>query len=80
MKQLKQRDPCCPLCHRRFTDDHESSDLVDEINGNMNNLPRRVEELNEKLTKLQHKQRSLLQLKPVEKDVKYLDSEIPTLK
>ncbi|XP_034236601.1 DNA repair protein RAD50 [Thrips palmi] len=79
VKQLKQRDPCCPLCHRRFSNDHESSDLVDELNGNMNNLPHRVAELNEKLAKLQQKQRDLLQLKPVEKDVIELESEIPSL-
>lgn len=81
IKEIKRLDSCCPLCHREFDSENESSEILVEIEAKVKNVPNNFNELNDTISKLHEKQRKLLLLKPVQSITKNLKSiEIPKLR
>ena len=65
IRQLKEPDPCCPLCHRGF-DRHESvANLLTEMKAEMDGHPSRLKECETELKRQREKYDKMLQLKPV---------------
>ncbi|XP_076682274.1 DNA repair protein rad50 [Andrena cerasifolii] len=65
IRQLKETDPCCPLCHRGF-DTHESvANLLTEMKAEMDGHPSRLRECETELKTQREKYDKMLQLKPV---------------
>ncbi|KAG8306062.1 DNA repair protein rad50 [Homalodisca vitripennis] len=80
VEKLKRDDPCCPLCHRGFQEVQESQELITELEGRMQGLPRMIEEKERELEQLQERQSRLQQLRPTYQRISKLkNEEIPAL-
>lgn len=73
MKQLKETDPCCPLCHRGFDERNAVVNLLKEMENEMNNHPNRLQECERELKVEQEKYDKMLQLKPVVENIVRLE-------
>uniref|UniRef100_A0A1B6C3H1 Zinc-hook domain-containing protein n=2 Tax=Clastoptera arizonana TaxID=38151 RepID=A0A1B6C3H1_9HEMI len=79
--KLKQKNPCCPLCHRGFKDDDEAIELSEEITKKMEELPILLEKKTQELSEIQGKQNRLQQFFPTyERIDKLRNKDIPNLK
>ena len=66
IRQLKGKDPCCPLCHRNFQEQHKVIDLINEMESDIiRNQPDRLKRCEEELKAQQEKYDNMLQLKPI---------------
>ena len=65
IKQLKEPDPCCPLCHRGFDTRAAVANLLTEMKAEMEGHPSRLKECETELKKQREKYDKMLQLKPV---------------
>uniref|UniRef100_A0A1B6KQF5 Zinc-hook domain-containing protein n=1 Tax=Graphocephala atropunctata TaxID=36148 RepID=A0A1B6KQF5_9HEMI len=80
VEKLKRNSPCCPLCHRGFQEVQESQELITELEGRMQGLPRMIEDKERELEQLQERQSKLQQLKPTYQRISTLQNEeIPAL-
>ena len=80
MKQLKETNPCCPLCHRDFDKRETIIALLKEMENEMENHPNRLRECEKELKIQQEKYDKMLQLKAVvEKVIQLEDSELEKL-
>ncbi|XP_046664938.1 DNA repair protein RAD50 isoform X1 [Homalodisca vitripennis] len=80
VEKLKRDEPCCPLCHRGFQEVQESQELITELEGRMQGLPRMIEEKERELEQLQERQSRLQQLRPTYQRISKLkNEEIPAL-
>lgn len=65
MKQLRNTNPCCPLCHRGFDKIETITTLLKEMETEIENHPNRLKECEKELIIQQEKYDKMLQLKPV---------------
>lgn len=65
MRQLKEEDPCCPLCHREFDKRETVMNLLKEMETEVQSHPNRLKECEVQLKIQQEKYDKMLQLKPV---------------
>ncbi|XP_076238617.1 DNA repair protein rad50 [Calliopsis andreniformis] len=65
MRQLKEENPCCPLCHRNFEKRETIANLLKEMEIEMESHPNRLKECEIELKVQQEKYDKMLQLKPV---------------
>ncbi|KZC06068.1 PREDICTED: DNA repair protein RAD50 [Dufourea novaeangliae] len=80
MKQLKETNPCCPLCHRGFDERQTVENLLKEMQNEMENHPNRLKECEAELKVQQEKYDKMLQLKPVvEKIIHLQENELDKL-
>ncbi|KAG7189859.1 hypothetical protein KM043_017509 [Ampulex compressa] len=73
VKQLKQPNPCCPLCHRHFTKEDSVEGLVKEMQSKTENA-RQLEQCEEELRLQQEKHDKMLQLVPIVEKVRHLEN------
>ncbi|XP_053973732.1 DNA repair protein RAD50 [Hylaeus volcanicus] len=77
MKQLKETNPCCPLCHRGFEERRSVENLLREMETEMEDHPNRLKECELELKIQQEKYDKMLQLKPVvEKIIQLEENEL----
>lgn len=80
MKQLKEINPCCPLCHRGFGERETVVNLLQEMESEMENHPNRLNECEKELKTQQEIYDKMLQLKPVvEKIIQLEEIELEKL-
>lgn len=80
MKQLRETNPSCPLCHRDFDKRENVVTLLKEMESEMENHPNRLKECERELKIQQEKYDKMLQLKPVvEKIIQLEESELEKL-
>lgn len=80
MKQLRETNPSCPLCHRDFDERENVVTLLKEMESEMENHPNRLKECERELKTQQEKYDKMLQLKPVvEKIIQLEESELEKL-
>ncbi|XP_068976510.1 DNA repair protein RAD50.L isoform X1 [Bombus flavifrons] len=80
MKQLRETNPSCPLCHRDFDERENVVTLLKEMESEMENHPNRLKECERELKTQQEKYDKMLQLKPVvEKIIQLEESELQNL-
>ncbi|XP_016919261.1 DNA repair protein RAD50 isoform X1 [Apis cerana] len=65
MKQLRNTNPCCPLCHRGFDKIETITTLLKEMETEIENHPNRLKECEKELKEQQEKYDKMLQLKPI---------------
>lgn len=63
--QLKETEPCCPLCHRGFDTQESVANLLTEMEAEMEDHPSRLKECETELKIQREKYDKMLQLKPV---------------
>ncbi|XP_017755728.1 PREDICTED: LOW QUALITY PROTEIN: DNA repair protein RAD50 [Eufriesea mexicana] len=88
IKQLKEINPCCPLCHRGFDERETVINLLQEMESEMENHPNRLHECEKELKTQQEIYDKMLQLKPVvekiiqseEIELKKLTNDLEVLK
>nr|XP_003704846.1 PREDICTED: DNA repair protein RAD50 [Megachile rotundata] len=73
MKQLKETNPCCPLCHRGFDEREAVVTLLKEMEKEMESHPNRLKECETELKIQQEKYDKMLQLKPVVEKIVQLE-------
>ncbi|XP_076621911.1 DNA repair protein rad50 isoform X1 [Colletes latitarsis] len=73
MKQLREINPCCPLCHRGFDERQTIENLLKEMETEMESHPNRLKECEIELKTQQEKYDKMLQLKPVVEKVIQLE-------
>ncbi|XP_012276863.1 DNA repair protein RAD50 [Orussus abietinus] len=73
LQQLKERDPCCPLCHREFQGQYKAQDLIKELETEIKRHPDRLKTYDTELKKQQHRYDTMLQLKPVVEKVLFVE-------
>ncbi|XP_076644408.1 DNA repair protein rad50 [Halictus rubicundus] len=80
MKQLKETNPCCPLCHRGFEERLAVENLLREMENEMESHPNRLKECETEMRSQQEKYDKMLQLKPVvEKIIHFEEDELEKL-
>ncbi|KAK9503124.1 hypothetical protein O3M35_011757 [Rhynocoris fuscipes] len=80
VQTLQKQDPCCPLCHRGFSEEDEVTKLISELTLKVREVPSKLRSNKEQLDSLQEKYKNLLQLKPRYEKIAVLKSmEIPKL-
>ncbi|KAF4529489.1 hypothetical protein B566_EDAN018507, partial [Ephemera danica] len=81
ISSLKQKNPCCPLCHRDFKAIQETEKLIAELKGKMETLPVQKVDVKSKLEDLKARKNRLIQLKPAKIEATELrTTAIPKLK
>ncbi|KOC64637.1 DNA repair protein RAD50 [Habropoda laboriosa] len=81
MKELKETNPCCPLCHRSFDERETVVKLLKEMENEMKNHPNCLKECEKELKIQREKYDKMLQLKPiVEKIMHFEQIELEKLK
>ncbi|XP_034187721.1 DNA repair protein rad50 [Osmia lignaria lignaria] len=81
MRQLKETNPCCPLCHRDFDKREAVVALLKDMEKEMESYPSRLKECEIELRTEQEKYDKMLQLKPVvENIVRLEETELETMK
>ncbi|XP_076766365.1 DNA repair protein rad50 isoform X2 [Xylocopa sonorina] len=75
MKQLKDTNPCCPLCRRGFEKHDTLVDLLKELENEMTNHPSRLKECEKELKMQQEKYDKMLQLNPVIEKIKQFEED-----
>ncbi|OQV15878.1 DNA repair protein RAD50 [Hypsibius exemplaris] len=56
--------PCCPTCHRGFEDESDATDLVDELNNTLRDVPQQVEIRQGKIAERNQKRDSMVAFAP----------------
>lgn len=74
-----RKKPCCPLCHKDMNG-NEVDDLNDELNGQIESLPSKIQQTGQTLNELNAKLETLLGLQPSVESVNTMRNEsIPLL-
>ncbi|XP_015182064.1 PREDICTED: DNA repair protein RAD50 [Polistes dominula] len=80
MKQFKEQDPCCPLCHRNFDKSYNIDNLIKEMEEEIENQPVILKRCENELKAQQNKYDNMLQLKPIIEKINVVEEiELPLL-
>ncbi|XP_008549730.1 DNA repair protein RAD50 [Microplitis demolitor] len=72
VEKLSSPKPCCPLCVRDFSTREEAAKVVDTLNQDLKNHPKRLKQCEEELSAVRAKHETLLSLRTtVEKVLKF---------
>ncbi|XP_077984137.1 DNA repair protein RAD50.L-like [Glandiceps talaboti] len=80
-RDLQKDDPRCPLCHRKFEQEQEILELIEELQSKLRRVPENLTKKKNEIEKQENRKNAMIQLKPVKQSMKKLsDQDIPSLK
>lgn len=71
--QMREKDPCCPLCQRNFENARQANKLIGDLKRDIESHPERLESCENDLKKCQRKYESMLEIKPVFEKIAHIE-------
>ncbi|XP_023226241.1 DNA repair protein RAD50-like [Centruroides sculpturatus] len=69
IEKLKNRSPCCPLCHRGFEEEEQALELISDLERKMKMVPSQLDIKETGIKENQLKLNALMELRPVREEI-----------